>query len=137
MSNEDVAYLAGLFDGEGTVTLGKGSNPSAFRRVELSVSSTDRVLCEFFKQTFKAGYVRSRTATRPHWKDSFEYRISGTKAIEILRKITPFLKCPNKVYRSNMILSEFEKITRRNGKYSLEERKIKQQFEKRFFEDNH
>ncbi len=129
-----IIYCAGLFDGEGTVTLGRSSNPNAFRRVEVSLSSTDKILCQKMTETFGVGFIRFRPRAKKHHKDAYEYRVSGPSAIKVLRILRPHILCPMKIARAEFILDNFESLTKKNGKYTDEERTAKEQFEKKFFQ---
>ena len=94
MSKEtDLAYIAGLFDGEGTVSLAVSSNRNAFRRVEVTLSSTDKCLCEFMVSTLECGHVYPKQSRgKAHWKQAYEFRISGKMALTALRAMRPFLR---------------------------------------------
>lgn len=135
MSKElQIAYAAGLFDGEGTVTLGRGSNPKAFRRIQLSVSSTDQCLCEVFLELFGFGHIQTKTHRLPDkWSQAYEYRVTGVKALEALSIIYPYVRCPKKKSRIELLVSKYFSVTKRNGKYSEKELEAKHQFELDFF----
>lgn len=133
MSNE-IAYAAGLFDGEGTVTLGKGSNPKAFRRVEVTLSSTDQCLCDIIRNTFKVGEVYLKQSRKPdHWAQAYEFRVSGDKAINLITEILPFSRHPKKIARIKHIIEKHKLLTVRNGKYTPEQKAAKEQYEAEFF----
>lgn len=129
----DLAYLAGLLDGEGTITLERSSNPRAFRAPLVSISSTDRELVDAALSIAGAGWVQTKKrAAQAHWKQGYEYRVKNAAAIELLGKLRPYLRCPAKVHRADMLLHEYGELTKRNGRYSEQERQAKLDFETRF-----
>ncbi len=129
----DLAYLAGLLDGEGTITLERSSNPRAFRAPLVSISSTDRELVEAALSIAGAGWIQvKRRAAQAHWKQGYEYRVKNAAAIELLGKLRPFMRCPAKVRRADMLLCDYALLTRRNGRYTDQERHSKLAFEAAF-----
>lgn len=131
---EQIAYAAGLFDGEGTVTLALSSNKNAFRRVEISVSSTDEALCLAMLEILGGGHVyQKQSRGKDHWKQAHEYRWSGIGAKNALAAMRPYIRCPRKQHRIDIILNEFDRLTKRNGRYTPDEKVAKLDFERRFF----
>jgi hypothetical protein len=128
----DLAYLAGLLDGEGTITLATSSNPRAFRAPMVSISSTDQELVEAALAIAGAGWVQTKKrAAQAHWKQGYEYRVKNAAAIELLARLRPYLRCPAKVRRADMLIHEYGGLTKRNGRYSPGEREAKLAFEAR------
>lgn len=132
----DLAYLAGLVDGEGTITLDRTSNPRAFRTPMLSISSTDRELVEAAANILGVGSVqtKSRCQVPEHHKTGYEYRVKCHAALYAIGLIRPYLRHPEKLRRANLLLSEYVALTRRNGKYSPSERAARLDLESRFFD---
>lgn len=81
----DWKYIAGFFDGEGSIS----HNGSGYR---LTISQTNEEVLEAIRAFTKTGKVLSITKRKPHWKDSWVYNISKQKDIEkFLLKISPNL----------------------------------------------
>jgi hypothetical protein len=59
LSREDAAYIAGLIDGEGTVTLSR-RHANEQRHLVVSIANTDRALLEFVLATVGAGKVTAK-----------------------------------------------------------------------------
>jgi len=129
---ERLAYAAGLFDGEGTVTLAKHHSSDPFRRPVVSMTSTTRELIEFMHRNF-GGNIRSQKVYQEHHKQSWAWKAEYTDAVECLKLLCPFLLEPSKIHRAKLILSEYAILTVRNGKYSDVQKKRKLGFEARFF----
>ena len=128
---KDFIYTAGLIDGEGTIGLVK-ANKNQFKSPYVSVSSTTFELVDYLKNTY-GGYISKHKVYQDHHKQSYSWKINFHKAIEFIKNILPYLKEPEKIRRANLIINEYSKVTKRNGKYSSNELKSKLDFEYRFF----
>ena len=88
---ESAAYVAGLVDGEGTITL-TAHHKSERRRLVVSISNTDLSLLEFVKATVGAGRItRKRTYSERH-SPSFTYAVTNRQALDLLSQIANYLK---------------------------------------------
>ena len=126
----EAAYLAGLIDGEGTVTLTtlhRGEN----RRLVLSIASTERNLLEHARTVLGAGIITSKRTQLPHHAPSFAYRLTNRLALEALRQIEPYL-CGYKGKRARLALRHYVALTPRNGKYSEATKQARERFEMAF-----
>lgn len=132
MKKTDLAYLAGLLDGEGTVTLA-ACNPGVKSRYPcLSCSSTSPELLQLLKTTF-GGTIVIHKRYKSHHKQSWSWKIEYTKAVNALRQLLPYMKESEKVRRAKLIVSTYEKVTARNGKYSPTLQAKRQKFVTEFF----
>jgi hypothetical protein len=129
MKVEDVAYLAGLIDGEGTVSLIHERPGAKFRHPCVSIASTSIELLDWL-----GGNVRSKKTYQAHHKTSYHWDTTGQKAVKLLELVLPFMKEKKKKARAELILSQYSKLTKRNGKYKEKEIADKLAFEKLFFE---
>jgi len=93
---ERVAYLAGLFDGEGCIQVrqgGTGRTTERTFRLEISVTNTDMALLDFCA-TF-GGSIQSNNAVSRivrGWRRQWNWRVYGQEAINLLAIIEPFLR---------------------------------------------
>jgi hypothetical protein len=130
LSQVDAAYIAGLIDGEGTVTLSaihRGEN----RRLVVSIANTELPLLEFVRSAVGAGHITSKRTYSAKHTPSFTYQISGRQALALLDQIAPFLHS-YKAKRAAMALNEYVRLTPRNGKYSGEASTARRAFEEAF-----
>jgi hypothetical protein len=128
LSPVDAAYIAGLIDGEGTVTVTR-LHANENRRLVVSIANTELQLLRFVLERFGAGKItRKRTASEKH-TPSFCYSVSGRQALELLRQTTPHLQSYKRI-RSEMALERYVSLTRRNGKYSAGQLAERQRFER-------
>lgn len=129
---DDVIYTAGLFDGEGTITLSREKASSEFRRPVVSVTSTTYELLNFLRVEF-GGYICQHTRRSEKHSQAWSWRTVSNGALQFLAQIYPFLKEPEKKRRTALILRSYKMITPRNGKYTNKQREAKVKFEQSFF----
>ena len=104
------AYLAGLVDGEGTVTLTR-LHHNENRRLVVCIANNDLSLLKYVRDAVGAGKITGkRTYCRRH-SPSFNYQIASRQALELLA------------------LENDLKLTPRNGRYSAETRTARLEFE--------
>lgn len=127
-------YVAGIIDGEGTITLASGSNSKSRMRVPtISVSSTTIELLEFLKKRY-GGSISKHKTYQAHHKQSWSWKLVYNKAIDLCNDIHPLLLEPKKRERAKMLASDYKLCTKRNGRYTAQEESVKLDFERRFFE---
>jgi hypothetical protein len=127
----DLAYAAGLVDGEGTITLGRSAK-NENRAPVLSVASTSPELLAEMIRLF-GGYRVRHKKYKQHHRSSFSWRISHRPALAALALLLPFLKEKRKLARARHILRGYDACTKRNGRYSHQDKKKKAVFEAAFF----
>jgi len=121
------AYVAGLVDGEGTVTLTRWHRDEN-RRLVVSISNNDRAILEFVRRTVGTGQITRKRTYNPRHAESYTYQISGRQALELLRQVTPFLKS-YKAIRAELALRDYIRMTPRNGRYTEAMRLARIKFE--------
>jgi len=110
LSSVDAAYIAGLIDGEGTITLSR-RHANDGRQLVISISSTERPILDF---------ARERIA--------FTYSIGNRQALKLLLQIEPFLRS-YKRQRAALVRDCYVLLTPRNGKYTPELLAARKRFE--------
>ena len=131
--NMNIQYLAGLFDGEGTITLSKRTSTDKYRTPTLSMTSTTKALVDAMYEQF-GGWVINKKTYKDHHKQAWTWYTNGNSAIAACEALSEHLLEPQKQARMRLIISEYKSVTPRNGKYTAESKTIKEQFEERFFE---
>ncbi len=93
MKETDLAYFAGIFDGEGTVTLAKTQISSPKQRltyqVRVQVVSTDEWLCQQLRFSF-GGTVMPHRVTEGNHKPAFRWLATRMVAKRFMLGILPF-----------------------------------------------
>ena len=86
------AYLAGIIDGEGCLTIGAGrkGNITNYNSI-IMIASTDERLIKWLQNNFGGNYYTSKR-TSPKWKQAYIWRFLKKKDIEVLLlAILPYL----------------------------------------------
>ena len=89
----DLAYLAGLIDGEGSISLSVRSDKTnrAWIGIRVAIGMTDEPVIRWLAATF-GGSVSHRTRRDPRWRDVFIWTISQQQAAALLKEVRPFLR---------------------------------------------
>lgn len=123
----DAAYIGGLIDGEGTVTLIR-KHRNENRQLSVSISSTEIALLDYVKLATGVGKITNKRTSKSHHTPSFAYAVYNRQALALLQQILPYLKS-YKLDRAKLILKNYVKLTPRNGKYTTELLADKNEFE--------
>lgn len=91
------AYLSGILDGEGGISILRGSHKETEKRIlyekytlRLCVTNTDIKLLEWIKEHY-AGHIHERKEVTTRWHKIWMWYCGGRKAAEILRICLPYL----------------------------------------------
>lgn len=127
----DAAYIAGLIDGEGTITLSRRHSKDR-RQLVVSIANTERSLLDFVLRCVGAGKITNKRTVAQHHTPSYCYSISNRQALSLVRQVQPYLQS-HKKDRAALIMTAYLQLTPRNGKYTplLEQRRS--EFEQGFF----
>ena len=135
MSKTTAAYMAGIVDGEGTITIIKcwnKKNQKSYFGVYLNISNTNKNLINWLKKSF-GGYIYKIKVPnpKPNWNDIYRWQIyRQSNLIKILEKIKPYLKIKK---RHAEIVLEFIKLF--DSKFFLYERYKNGQIKKRIVDN--
>ena len=106
ISSEDIAYLAGLFDGEGSIYFakriekkkkhkGKGYRISNSQRISMEITMTDRSVLQWVHEVLGVGTLRPKTVkgTRKDgtkYLKQYKWRCTFRDAYQVCLLIWPF-----------------------------------------------
>ena len=127
LANTDAAYIAGMIDGEGTITLTR-EHKNESRRLVVSISSTEKCLLEHIHNAIGAGKITNKRTYKPEHSPSYHYKITNRQALSLLEQVTPFMK-GYKAERAKYALQHYLALTPRNGRYSAAQRQQRELFE--------
>jgi hypothetical protein len=130
LAPEMAAYIAGLVDGEGTITL-SALHRGERRRLVVSISNTDRSLLECVRAVIGAGQITGKRTYSERHTPSFAYRITNRQALDLLSQIASHLKT-YRAKRAEMAIQRYLALTPRNGKYLPEVLLRRNEFEREF-----
>ncbi len=132
LPKEVAAYIAGLIDGEGTVTLTR-THSNERRRLVVSIANTELPLLQFVHQQTGVGKItRKRTVSERH-TPSFCYAVSSRQALALLHQLEPHMHS-YKRRRAQLALLSYLAVTPRNGRYSKELANARMAFERVFLQ---
>jgi hypothetical protein len=127
LAPEIAAYVAGLIDGEGTVTLSR-QHASENRRLVVSIASTELPMLRFVHEQVGTGKITKKRTVSSRHTPSFCYAVSSRQALALLSQVKPYLRSYKK-QRADLVLSKYKALTPRNGKYTAALHASRAQFE--------
>ena len=122
------AYLAGLIDGEGTITLTRRHRNEG-RRLVVCISNNELEILRSAKEYIGAGQITSKRSYNERHAASYTYHVSSRQALDLLAQIAPFMKS-YKARRARLALQHYVRLTPRNGKYRPGIRRQREHFER-------
>ncbi len=128
LSASDAAYLAGLIDGEGTITLTR-KHKNENRQLAITIANTEKQLLDFCLNTIGVGKITRKRTEKNHHTASFTYAIYNRQALSLIEQILPYLRS-YKANRAKLLLDKYISLTPRNGKYTTEQLIKRKNFEK-------
>ena len=98
MRDTDIAYIAGLFDGEGSVDFKRrkekrGKYTTNAMQITMRIEMTDQSILKWIHATLKLGTVRKRNrspSVKKHWKDRWVYTLRFRQAYQVCCLIWPY-----------------------------------------------
>ena len=109
----DAAYLAGLFDGEGSIDFTKRKEKKKYgtyncRRVSMEISMTDESTIRYVHDVLKVGTVTIRKPTKS-WigkKTQWRWRCSHRDAYLVAKVLWPFTQ--TKLHKIEQIIDHYD-----------------------------
>ena len=97
MTEIEKAYIAGLFDGEGTAGIFSykaTKNGKRYLRVAARIANTDRRCLDYVKECYGGGNVfLANRGGKPNRKvDCYSFQVQNANAIDFLKQIQPYLR---------------------------------------------
>jgi hypothetical protein len=126
----EAAYAAGLFDGEGSLTLTR-NHPARWPSPQVSVASNDHEVLDWLRARF-GGVITTKKPRQPTHAISFDWKLTDRRALAFLRSIRPYLQIHRKQRRADLLLTDYLACTPRNGRYSPAMATRKQELIRRF-----
>ena len=106
----DTAYIAGLFDGEGSLTYAKykekkKSGTYHCRRISMEISMTDKNVIELVHETLMVGTVRPKKVPegmKPQWR----WRCTFRDCLAVCKKLGPYAIV--KLHKIEQVIDHYE-----------------------------
>jgi len=122
-------------DGEGTITITYKHGSEKYRSIQISISSTSPSLVKRVLDMTGVGSISQKKKYKEGHRQSYVWQVSGNQqCIALCEQLLPFLREEKKWKRAKKIVSEWNIVTVRNGKYSADAEQKKLAFEREFFE---
>ena len=132
LSPEDAAYLGGLIDGEGTISLTR-RHAGERRQLVVSISSTESCILDWVLTTLGAGKITRKRVVSSRHAPGLTYSISNRQALSVLAQVVPYLRS-YKRRRAQLVLERYLILTPRNGKYTDAASRARDAFERDFLQ---
>ena len=111
--NEVMAYIAGIVDGEGSITYGqrlehRKGKPRAYKywNIRIEVAMTHKETIDYLYEQLGCGHVNIRPKMAHQNFDQWRWRCSHRDALEVAKAIVPFSKTKKKQLQS--IINHYE-----------------------------
>ena len=113
-NHDDLIYLAGILDGEGSIGIEhlspRKNRPKSYYVCRLTVVNTDLILMNWLKDTFEGQFdTRKRVE---HHKICHRWHIFGHDLEKVLKAVRPFLKL--KCRQADIVLKYRETVSETN-----------------------
>lgn len=118
----DLAWTAGIIDGEGSIFVMKQGRKDRERThnyiLRVSVQSADRVMTPELKRLFPDGaQFSTQREQRNGWSNTLKWQLNGKKAARFLKEILPYLRVKR---RQAELAIEFQDTTKKHWKNMTE-----------------
>ena len=127
----DYAYIAGLFDGEGSVTYKqyldskRRNRPRRYKvwRIAMEMSMTDEMVIRWVHKVLNVGTVslnikNKSPSSKPHWKDQWRWRCAHRDAYKVAKILWPFAQV--KLHKIEQIIDHYQPEFEEKNVVSLE-----------------
>ena len=131
ISVAEVGYIAGLFDGEGSIQYKqywdtkRKNKPRRYKcwRISMEMSMTDEMVIRWVHKVLNVGTVslnvkNKSPSSKPHWKDQWRWRCSHRDAYKVARILWPFAQV--KLHKIEQIIDHYQPEFEEKNVVSLE-----------------
>jgi len=88
----DIRYLAGFFDGEGSIFITKrASNNRPYRYIRLSACNTNHPIIRRIHRQFGGRLYLATKKAKPNWRPTLDWVLNGREAARLLMRLLPYL----------------------------------------------
>lgn len=99
----DLAYAAGLFDGEGSVKTHRHCvRGKTYHYPRVAITNTQKVLLRFVCDTFGGYICKTGTPAKKTHKQVWRWEASCQIAVTFLTAVLPFMREPEKIRRAKL-----------------------------------
>lgn len=128
MRELDLAWLAGIIDGEGSIFVMKQKRNDRERDtnyiLRISVDSTDPYMAEECLKIAGGVKIQQASDKRPNCSDRLKWQINGSQASKLLKELLPYLRV--KKHQAEIAI-DFQDSTKKHWKHMKKEDYEKQE----------
>ncbi len=95
MVDTELAYAAGFFDGEGSISLVRQNNNRS-HSLQVAVASNDYEVLQWFQKRF-GGTIVTKQPRKPTHSVSYDWRLTDRRALAFLQLIRRYLVIERKI----------------------------------------
>jgi len=117
LSPNEVAYIAGLFDGEGSLQYkkawekkkkhkGKGYRKTYAWRINMEIAMTDELVIRWVHEILNVGSVIKRKPQRSGYKPQWRWRCTFRDALYVCKLLWPYAQV--KLHKIEQIIDHYE-----------------------------
>ncbi|OGR83977.1 MAG: hypothetical protein A2901_02465 [Elusimicrobia bacterium RIFCSPLOWO2_01_FULL_54_10] len=115
MTKTERAYLAGLIDGEGTITLTRNSK-SQHPQPQVSIANNNLRILKWVRSKMGMGSLLTKMPKKATHNVAYTWQVNRAGgSFKVLRAVYPYLRVKKR--QAAIILNEYPRVTPRNGKY--------------------
>lgn len=126
LSEVEKAYLAGILDGEGCITVSKGKYDN--RVVQVYVAMCDKQAIDLFHDSF-GGCIFYLVQKNPKWTNSWRWSIKSQRAKLVLLELMPYLRVKRR--QAETALELIGSFTHIGGRATIAQRENQQRLHER------
>ncbi len=130
LSEIQKAYIAGIIDGEGSITLDPNGK---FRRPSVQVTSTDLELIFYLNQICGVGIIHKNKVKSDKHNQSWTWFVRSKAACQLLQQIEKYMVIKKKHERAKMLAYVYPVIVKPNGYYNDQELLTRLKFQEDFY----
>lgn len=119
MTETEKAYLAGLIDGEGTITLTR-RNSGQLPQPQVSIANNNLELLIWVKKVIGSGSISTKKPKSSSHNIAYAWQVATAgPCLRLLDEIRPYLVV--KKQQADLLLTRYKAVTPRNGRYTQTE----------------
>ena len=111
ISITNIAYIAGLFDGEGSVDYKqrwekRGKKKYKAWRIIMDIAMTDEPVIRWVHEVLGVGSVMERPPRKPHYKKQWRWRCSFREALSVAKLLWPYAQV--RMHKLEQIIDHYD-----------------------------
>lgn len=106
MDETEIAWLAGLLEGEGSFLKPPPSDPG---RPRISLEMTDQDVVERVAKMFEISYIHTKRYANVKHKDGFRFLLRGQRAVRLMEVLSPYMGTRRQAQINEVLNSYTEK----------------------------